>query len=90
MKIVALRATRVRLALAKPYKLSKVYGTKADADAIVLRLESDDGLVGYGEADPHTPFTADTPGGVMAAMTGVSRPVAQYCATRCRQVSRSP
>ena len=68
MRITAIRGVHVSIPLSVPYKLSRVYGTVSSADAVVVRLTTDTGLVGYGEADPHHPFTADTVEGTIQAI----------------------
>ncbi len=68
MKITRLEAWRIAVPFAKPYKLSKVYGTIHDALAVILKLYTDQGVVGLGEADPMPPFTEETPAGVVAAL----------------------
>jgi len=59
----------VTVAFKVPYKLSRLYGTLSTTTAIVVRLETKSGLVGWGEANPQPPFTEETPGGVMAALS---------------------
>ena len=68
MRITKITGIHVSIPLAVPYKLSRVYGTVADAHAIVVIVETDAGLIGYGEADPHPPFTADTVSGTIEAI----------------------
>jgi L-alanine-DL-glutamate epimerase-like enolase superfamily enzyme len=68
MKISMIELFHVSIPLMKPYKLSKVYGTISDAQAIIVKIHTDEGIVGYGEADPMPPFTAESPAGVMSAI----------------------
>ena len=68
MKITAIELFQISVPLAVPYKLSKVYGTVHDARAVIVRLLTDAGITGYGEADPMPPFTDESPGGVMVAI----------------------
>lgn len=49
----------VEAAFARPYALS--YGTLAKTRAILLKLTDADGVVGWGEANPLQPFTAESP-----------------------------
>lgn len=42
----------LRVPLAKPYHLSKLYGTLTHSDAVIVRLTLANGVVGWGEADP--------------------------------------
>ena len=69
MKITGVRVNLVAVPLANPYPLSEVYGTLTESRALVLRLETDSGLVGLGEADPQPPFTEEAPEGALAILT---------------------
>lgn len=42
----------LRVPLAKPYHLSKLYGTLTHSDAVIVRITLNNGIVGWGEADP--------------------------------------
>jgi len=66
MKISGLELFHVAIPFAKPYRLSKAYGTLHEAHAVILKLATDEGIVGLGEADPMNPFTEETPGTVMS------------------------
>ncbi len=68
MRITKITGVHISIPLAVPYKLSRVYGTVADAHAVIVAVETDKGLTGYGEADPHPPFTADTVPGTVKAV----------------------
>lgn len=68
MRITKITGIHISIPLSVPYKLSRVYGTVSDAHAVVVRVETNGGLVGYGEADPHPPFTADTVPGTLEAI----------------------
>ncbi len=68
MKIVRIEAVHVTVPLIQPYVLSKKYGTVTHSQAVVVKLSTDEGLCGFGEADPMPPFTSDTWGGVFAAI----------------------
>lgn len=59
--IVAAELFEIEVAFAKPYSLSKSYGTLASTRAILLKLTDADGVVGWGEANPMQPFTAESP-----------------------------
>jgi muconate cycloisomerase len=50
--ISAVDVWQVRIPLARPYHLSKTYGTLTHSDAALLRLTLADGTEGWGEADP--------------------------------------
>ncbi len=58
-----------------PYKLSRVMGTVSTTTAIIVRLETAGGLIGWGEANPCPPFTEETPGGVLAALSDYLGPL---------------
>lgn len=68
MRVASITGIHLSIPLAVPYKLSRVYGTVATADAVVVEVTTDTGLVGYGEADPMPPFTADTVAGTVTAL----------------------
>lgn len=68
MKITAIELFDISIPFLKPYKLSKVYGTLTHADAIVLKIRTDAGITGWGEADPKHPFTEDTPASITLAI----------------------
>jgi len=74
MKITALELFHISIPFAKPYKLSKVYGTLHDAEAVVLKVHTDEGLVGLGEADPLNPFSDETPATVMVVTRDMIAP----------------
>jgi L-alanine-DL-glutamate epimerase-like enolase superfamily enzyme len=74
MKIARLELFHIAIPFATPYRLSKAYGTQHEAHAIILKMHTDDGVVGLGEADPLNPFTEETPGTVMAVMREVIGP----------------
>jgi muconate cycloisomerase len=57
---------RISIPFAKPYALSKAYGTLRDAQAVIFKVHTNEGIIGLGEADPMNPFTEETPGTVMA------------------------
>ncbi len=65
MKITAIELFHISIPFAKPYKLSRVYGTRYDAEAVIFKVHTDEGIVGLGEADPLNPFTEETPATVM-------------------------
>jgi len=68
MKIKTIELYQISIPFVRPYKLSKVYGTLTHADAVIVRITTDTGLVGWGEADPKAPFTKDTPESVIATV----------------------
>ncbi|MGE5258185.1 MAG: mandelate racemase/muconate lactonizing enzyme family protein [Hyphomicrobiales bacterium] len=66
MKISGIELFHIAIPFAKPYRLSKAYGTLHEAQAVIFKLHTDEGIVGLGEADPMNPFTEETPGTVMS------------------------
>lgn len=60
-RIVHAELFEIETAYVKPYNLAKVYGTLTIARSVVLKLTDADGVVGWGEADPMQPFTAESP-----------------------------
>ncbi len=68
MKVTGIEAYHVCVPLAQPYVLSKKYGTVHEAQAVVVEVRTDEGLVGWGESDPMPPFTEETWGSVFAAI----------------------
>jgi muconate cycloisomerase len=75
MKITSFELFRISVPFAKPYNLSKVYGTIYDAQAVILKIHTDEGIVGLGEADPMVPFTEESPASVMAAIRDYLAPL---------------
>lgn len=65
MKIIRIELFHISVPFAKPYKLSRAYGTLQDAHAVIFKVHTDEGIIGLGEADPMNPFTEETPGSVM-------------------------
>lgn len=74
MRIVAIDLWHVRSPLVRPYPLSKVYGTLTHAEAVFLRMTTQDGLEGWGEADPLMPFTEEWAGGAFQFLTALAAP----------------
>lgn len=68
MKITGLSVNLIEQPFAVPYRLSQTYGTLTHTRAVIVRLETDTGLIGLGEANAMPPFTEETPFGVMAAL----------------------
>ena len=74
MKVTALELYHISIPFAKPYALSKTYGTLSHAHAVIFKVHTDEGIVGLGEADPMNPFTAETPASVMVVTRDVIAP----------------
>ncbi len=75
MEISSLELNQIAIPLAEPYNLSKKYGTIHNAHAIIVRIYTDDGLVGLGEADPLVPFTEESPSSVMTVIQDIIAPL---------------
>lgn len=74
MKITRIELFHISIPFAKPYALSKAYGTLRDAHAVFFKVHTDKGIVGLGEADPLNPFTEETPSTVMAVTRDLIAP----------------
>ena len=75
MKITVLELFHISIPFAEPYHLSKLYGTLHDAHAVILKIHTDRGIIGLGEADPMVPFTKESPDDVM---TVIKETIAPY------------
>jgi muconate cycloisomerase len=72
MRIVEVETIPIRLPLAKPLKMS--IATVVERDCLVVRVRSDDGQVGAGEAMAAAYFTGETLPGMRAAVESVLGP----------------
>ena len=75
VRIVSAEIFEIETALAKPYGLSKSYGTVTSTRAVLLKLTDADGMVGWGEANPRQPFTAESPSEAADVLEGELLPV---------------
>jgi muconate cycloisomerase len=75
MFITGLELNWISVPFRRPYALSRRYGTLAHAQAVIVRVHTNQGLVGLGEADPMNPFTEETPATVCAIMRDHIAPV---------------
>lgn len=60
MKITKITIDSLAVPLLHPYHLSQEYGIFHTATPIVVTMETDEGIVGYGECDPWPLFTGDS------------------------------
>ena len=60
MKITCIKAHQLAVPLVHPYVLSKEYGVYSTATPVIVEIETDEGIVGYGESDPWPLFTGDS------------------------------
>ena len=58
MHIRKLELFHISIPFKVPYRLSKVYGTLDSAEAVILKVYTDQGLIGLGEADPMKLFSS--------------------------------
>src|SRR6201984_1929798 len=81
-------AVAVALPLKKPMKMAGV--TITHAQNLVVRIEAEDGTVGWGEAASAPTMTGDTLGGLVAAVRDHLAPllIDQAAWTRSRRVHR--
>lgn len=74
MKINRIELFEISIPFVKPYTLSKVYGTIHNGRAVILKMHTDSGLTGFGEADPRPPFTMDSIASVLAVVKEIIGP----------------
>lgn len=74
MKIVSIDIFHLKVPLKQPYKLSKAVGTILVTEPIVVRVNTDEGVIGFGETDPLLPFTEETPSTVKVLIQEVLAP----------------
>lgn len=60
MKITKITIDSLAVPLLHPYHLSKEYGIFSTATPIIVTIDTDEGIVGYGECDPWPLFTGDS------------------------------
>lgn len=60
MKITGMEVLQISVPLVHKYTLSRVIGSKEKTECILLKMSTDEGIVGLGEADPHVPFTEES------------------------------
>lgn len=68
MKITSIEIIETSIPLPHPYKLSKRYGFLKDTKPVIVKINTDEGLFGYGETDPMGKFTGETPETVAAVL----------------------
>src|SRR6056297_65568 len=68
MRLASIEIIETCIPLKKAYKLSKRYGYLKDTKPILVKVSTDEGLVGYGETDPMGKFTGETPETVAAVL----------------------
>ena len=70
MRISSIEIIPIRLPLQEPFIIS--YGTFPDVPTVLVRLKTDDGLVGWGEGTPDAFVTGETFGGVVETLREIA------------------
>lgn len=73
MRITRVAIIAVRLPLVEPFVIA--YGTFPDVPTVLVRLETDEGLVGWGEGTPDAFVTGETFGGVAETLREIASAV---------------
>jgi len=73
MKIIAVEAYPIALTLKEPYTIA--YDTISSVVNVLLRVETDQKIIGYGCAAPDQHVTGETPETILKAMNDVVEPV---------------
>jgi len=77
IKITDIETFAVSIPLVKEYKVS--YGTITHAEAVIVKLHTDTGLMGYGEADPLIPFLPESVESASVILKKYLLPVLKGC-----------
>ena len=72
MKITDIQTARVQIPLARPFKTA--LRTVEHVDDILVRVMTDTGEAGYGEAPPTAVITGETRASITGAVEGCIRP----------------
>ena len=83
MKITEIEVGEIFVPLAKPFKTA--LRTVENVEDIVVRITTDTGAAGYGEAPPTAVITGDTKGSIRCAIEDFIRPAFQHCEKHFRQ-----
>ena len=68
MKISALEIFRIKVDLLTPYQMSKVLGSRIETQAIILKIHTNKGIFGLGEANPAPLVGGETTDSVIATI----------------------
>lgn len=66
MRITGMRAEKVQIPLTAPIKVA--FAVVEALESVLIRVETDEGCTGYGEAAPFAPVTGETVDGVLAVL----------------------
>lgn len=72
MQITRVTCWPITMALSEPYTIA--YETIASATNVLVRIETNGSITGYGCAAPDLPVTGETPDGVLEAIDGIAAP----------------
>ena len=75
MKIPKIEVSHIEVPLKKPFGLSTVVGIITHAKLIVVKVFTDEGIIGIGETDPLVPFTEETPETIKACLRHYLGPI---------------
>ena len=82
MKITEIEVGEIFVPLAKPFKTA--LRTVENVEDIVVRITTDTGAAGYGEAPPTAVITGDTKGSIRCAIEDFIRPALRRCSKDIR------
>lgn len=66
MRITGMKVEKVAIPLIAPFKVA--FATVEALESVLIRIETDEGCVGFGEASPFAPVTGETVDGVIAVL----------------------
>ena len=66
MRITGMKVEKVTIPLIAPFKVA--FATVEALESVLIRVETDEGCVGFGEASPFAPVTGETLDGVIAVL----------------------
>lgn len=75
MKVEKIQVIHLGIPLPHPYKLSHHYKELNESNIVIVKVFTDEGIIGIGETDPWPPFTDETPETVMEVINHYLGPV---------------
>lgn len=75
MRISKIAVFHIKVPLKKPFGLSRVLGTITHTEPIVVKVFTDEGITGLGEANPLAPFTEESPESIKACLRYYLAPI---------------
>ena len=66
MRITGMKVEKVRIPMTASLKVA--FATVDSLESVLIRVETDEGCVGFGEASPFAPVTGETLDGVIAVL----------------------